>query len=713
MDRRTFLAVAGGAGLTPGLQGSGSFAPFELRQSGLTIAFDFLDRRLRSRFFLPEGVEPPELPKPTEVSGLDVAIQCTGENRKDHHGHKQTGSMPGGRLVFAGRREETTARGRRVVLAHRDEPLGLLVEASYEFFDRVPVVRRATRVVNEGARDCGIDFVSSAMLANFGTAVPADMERDLVIHFNYNSWCAEGQWQSAPPSRLGLSDNAAFRLSSVQFNNIGSWSTMKHLPVGMVENKRLGVTWFWQIEHNGSWHWELSNSSDKALYAYFGGPDEEHGHAWKNLAPGAVYETVPVAVGCVRGGFEEAVAALTAYRRAACKRRHKDNERCPVIFNDYMNCVEGDATTEKELPLIEAAAEAGCEYFVIDAGWYAELKETWWDAVGLWQPSQSRWPGGGLAAVLRRIRDRKMTPGLWLEIEVAGVRSPLAAKPDDWFMCRHGKRVIDNGRYLLDFRNPAVRAHADEVVDRLVREYGAGYIKMDYNVTAMMGTDRRSESLGQGLLEHQRALLAWYDAVMARYPELVIENCASGGGRMDYAMLSRLQLQSSSDQTDYRKYPAIVVGALAAVLPEQLAVWSYPLAGGDADEGSFNMVSAMLCRIHQSGHLARLNPASLAQVKAGLRIYKDVVRRHVPHFVPSFPLGMPSMADKESPVALRMRAPGAEFVAVWRLAGPETVRVAGLRGFELVYPGDLGITAGEGEVRFPRPHMAALLRRAG
>ena len=43
----------------------------------------------------------------------------------------------------------------------------------------------------------------------------------------------------------------------------------------------------------------------------------------------------------------------------------------PIIFNDYMNCLWGNPTTEKEFPLIDAAAETGCEYFVIDCGWYS------------------------------------------------------------------------------------------------------------------------------------------------------------------------------------------------------------------------------------------------------------------------------------------------------------------------------------------------------
>jgi alpha-galactosidase len=98
---------------------------------------------------------------------------------------------------------------------------------------------------------------------------------------------------------------------------------------------------------------------------------------------------------------------------------------------------------------------------------------------------------------------------------------------------------------------------------------------------------------------------------------------------MEYAMLSHLQLQSSSDQEDYRKYPAIAVGESAAVLPEQLAVWSYQLTGGDADSASFNLVNAMLLRIHQSGHLAERTPGSLAQVKSGIQIYKDAIRPHI------------------------------------------------------------------------------------
>ena len=389
-------------------------------------------------------------------------------------------------------------------------------------------------------------------------------------------------------------------------------------------------------------------------------------------------------------------------------------QEVPGDFQRLHELPRGKSYTAKELPLIDAAKAAGCEYFVIDAGWYAEEKESWWGAVGLWQPSKTRWEPGGLKAVIERIRAKGMVPGLWLEPEVVGIHSTLKDKPDSWFFMRHGRRVIDHSRFLLDMRNPEVCAYLDSVVDRIVGDYGVGYIKTDYNVDGLEGTESSAGGFGQGLLEVNRALLSWYEGVLSRYPNLTIENCGSGGGRMDYAMLSRLQLQSSSDQVDFRKYPAILVGASAGVLPEQLAVWSYPLANADPDASSFNMVNAMLCRIHQSGGLAALSPECQAQVREGIKVYKTVIREHIPNSIPFYPLGFPDITDGKSPIALGMRSPNKMLIAVWRLAGEGTVYVPDLSDdLQILYPKNLGIQAARREdgwaIIFPRPHMACIL----
>ena len=499
LDRRKFLQSGGlialGA-LAPNVSHLAAMAspggPFQWETDHLIFSFDVSAERLRQKRLIPAGTQ-----LAGNSSGVEVAIQCCGENSPDQ-GMKSGMGQPGARLLFAGKSEESTPRGKRLVCAHADPKLGLRVESVYEAFDGIPVVRRHSRIANEGTSPVGIEFLSSAML--HGLADSQNYDHELRIHVALNSWMAEGQWHILRPSEMGFVENERTSWSEAQAGSIGSWSTERYLPMAMAENTDLGVIWFWQIEHNGSWHWEISNVSERDnnaddVYAYLGGPDDLHSAAWKNLKPGETYETIPVAIGCVRGGFGEGVDALTHYRRVACLKNRKDNSRCSVIFNDYMNCLWGDPTESKELPMIAAAAKAGCEYFVIDAGWYADLHEDWSQTIGAWQPSGTRWPHG-LKFVLDRIREAGMTPGLWLEPEVAGAKSSLAQKPDNWFLMRHGKRVFKNSRLLLDFRNPEVKTYLDQVIARLVNEYGVAYIKMDYNVDALQGTELHADSFG-------------------------------------------------------------------------------------------------------------------------------------------------------------------------------------------------------------------------
>ena len=332
-----------------------------------------------------------------------------------------------------------------------------------------------------------------------------------------------------------------------------------------------------------------------------------------------------------------------------------------------MNCLFADPTTEKELPLIEAAKEAGCEYYVIDAGWYAD--GFWWDYVGEWLPSAKRFPNG-LEEVTNRIVEKGMVPGVWLELEVMGIKCPLADQvPEDWYFIRHGKKVSDRSRYQLDFRNPAVQKYASGVIDRLVRDYRVGYIKMDYNIEPGIGTEIGADSFGEGLLGHERAYLEWLEGIFEKYPQLVIENCSSGGLRMDYAMLSRYSIQSTSDTEDYIKYSTIAANAPSALTPEQAAVWSYPLKEGDDEEAIFNMVNAMLLRIHQSGHLAQISRERFALVKEGIDYYKKI-RRDLRQGLPFWPLGPASYQDGWASVAI---VSGKKtYMAVWRRGSQES-----------------------------------------
>jgi len=378
--------------------------------------------------------------------------------------------------------------------------------------------------------------------------------------------------------------------------------------------------------------------------------------------------SVPVSVGVAAGGLDSAFAVLTDQRRAERLVREIDRT-LPVVFNDYMNTLMGDPTTEKLLPLIDAAAEAGADYFCIDAGWYAEGH--WWDTVGEWQPSTSRFPNG-ITEVIDHIRSRGMTAGLWLEPEVVGIHSPLAQTlPDDAFFSRQGVRIAEHGRHLLDLRSPAAIEHLNEVVDRLVSDYGVGFFKMDYNTMTGPGTDLRNASVGAGLLEHNRALLDWLDDVQARHPDLLIENCASGAMRMDFAMMKRLHMQSTSDQQDPVMYAPIAAAAPASLLPEQAGNWAYPRAGMEPELLTLSLVNGILGRMYLSGYLNRMSDAEIAVVREAIAAQRTVLAS-IEHSYPFWPLGLPGWTDGW--VAFGLGTAGdsdttATYLSVWRRPG--------------------------------------------
>ena len=610
----------------------------------------------------------PTIPEAKRRWARLVELQAAGFNQHDHHGNKCTGTNPGGLLRYLSHSSSRTSLG--TVWEIKQSGSGLIVSSYFQFLAQLPACRTWTVVENVDADEALLEFVSSLALFGVSSGGTGAWEEKMRLHVADNSWCAECQWRAGKMRDFGLSaayrpqTGSGFSLKRVAVSNQGSWSSLEYLPLAALENIEVGSTLCWQIEHNGSWYWEISDLAHE-LILRVSGPTYREGLWRKRLTPGGKFVSVPVTFTYAKGDLQTALATLTHARRLL-RRPHRDVETLPVIFNDYMNCLWGNPTTETLLPIIDKAAEVGAEYFVVDAGWYAELGETWWESVGVWQPALSRFPAG-LSEVVQYIRAKGMIPGLWLEIEVMGINCPLVRQlPDTWFFLRDGKRVIDHGRYQLDFRNPEVRTHADGIIERLLSEFGVGYIKMDYNINAGPGTDRASDSPGDGLLEHNRAYLDWVKAVFERHPQLIIENCSSGGLRMDYAQLAIHSIQSVSDQTDFRLNGIIAAACASAVTPEQAALWSYPLKGADEEETIFNMVTVLLLRIHQSGCLHEISPACLQLVKEGIAVYKRI-RGDIPEGIPFWPLGLPRFGDGWAAFGLDCGTKG--YLAVWRFHG--------------------------------------------
>lgn len=638
----------------------------EIMENGIYLVFEIDETQClkllhcAARPFQEEDIVAPN----TEEGFRFVEINLTGWNRPlERLGTKYVVTAPGYRMRYVRHEDFSNALGRCLLFVMRDEETGVEVESHIQFYHNISVMRLWHEVINRGKEEQILEYISSFNYTGIEKEGNQIWDEKMSVMVPHNSWQREMNWQSYTFQELGqeLVQKQPYQRSSnlISISNAGNWSTKQYLPMGYIENGETGGGLIWQIEHNGSWHWEIGDQNGH-MYLALSGPEDIYGHWHKTLKPGERFVSVPAAVGVTEQGFDDAIAHMTWYRRQI-RRPNKDNEALCIIFNDYMNCLWADPTADKEFPLIDAAARAGCEYYCIDAGWYAD--GTWWDGVGEWNESRKRFPNG-MREVTDYIRANGMIPGAWLELEVMGIHCPLAQRmPDSWFFQKYGKRVIDRSRYQLDFRNPEVCQFADSIIDKLIQTYGIGYIKMDYNIEPGIGTDYRADSVGDGLLEHERAYLSWLDQIFLKYPDLIIENCSSGGCRMDYAMLSRHSIQSTSDQDNYLVYATIAANSPTALTPEQSAIWSYPLREGDREEVVFNMINAMLLRIHQSGHLAELSSERFDLVKEGLEVYKSI-REDLKSGVPFWPLGLSHFQDRW--VCLGMDCEDRIYLAVWR-----------------------------------------------
>lgn len=541
---------------------------------------------------------------------------------------------------------------------------GLRAELSLAALGRA--FRSVVRVENTGEQEVLLTAVTS-WVSPFGTApgrVSSDPAGDWVLLEGFSDWLGEGRWAEhrlrggalLPELREDLTGHTPREAVARTAN--GTWSTGGHLPVAGAISEQNGLAWLWEVSNNGPWRWEVGEHRGDCYFALSGPTDRDH--QWSQpLAPGESFTTVPAIV-AVGQGLTEAAAALTGARRRV-RRRHTDNSRPSIVFNDYMNTLNGDPSTEKLLPLVDAVARAGAETFCIDAGWYSNSSD-WWDTVGEWTPSTTRFPNG-LGEVIAAIRSRGMVPGLWLEPEVVGVNSPTARTlPEEAFLQRGGHRVEEQGRFHLDLRHPAARAHLDAVVDRLVAEFGIGYFKFDYNIDAGPGTDHDAPSVGAGLLGHNRAHLEWIDDILDRHPDLVLENCSSGGMRTDAALLSRMQLQSTSDQQDPLRYPPIAASAALSILPEQAASWAYPQPEMSPEESAFTLVTGLAGRFYLSGHLNRMDASQLALVRDAVHAARSLRPGLVESF-PSWPLGLPGWDDRW--IASALHTPEHVVLSLW------------------------------------------------
>ena len=576
-----------------------------------------------------------------------VEVQVCGENKDTHLGAKMARSSEGRQFRYVSH----TQTENRLEIVQRSA----LVETKTVFttYEDTNTVSAYTEVKNIIESEIVLEEVSALVLTGFGKD-GIDSARDLYFTRFTQSHHAECQPRKNCFEQLGLFRGNKESQKRIAGGNIGSWSTKEELPQGIIEDTANRCLMMFQIESNASWYYEIADV-DERYYLYLGGANLPFGGWSKALQPKEIYRSINVAV-CFGTSLDEVVGEMTKYRRYIAGKNSAD-AHMPVIFNEYMHLSWDSPTEENTKKVAAAVAELGVEYYVIDCGWHNEEDgDKVYPYVGQWKESKKRFPHG-IRKTTDFIRSLGMKAGLWIEPEIIGMhcREMLDYYDEDCFLQRNGKRLTVMGRNFLDFRSKKVVSYMTETIRRMVEDYGADYIKFDYNQDCGVGTDYLALCAGEGLEQCAATYLQWVDEICKSFPHVLFETCASGGMRMDYKTLSHFSIVSTSDQTNYLKYPYIVGNILAGVLPEQAAVWSYPVADGEVGQPfcrdatwvqeeisenriALNMINSFLGRMHLASHLELLSERQLEIVKEGISYYNSLseIKKYA---LPYFPNG--------------------------------------------------------------------------
>ena len=255
---------------------------------------------------------------------------------------------------------------------------------------------------------------------------------------------------------------------------------------------------------------------------------------------------------------------------------------CPTLLNSWEGAYF-DFTTQTLLDMIDDVKDMGLEMFVLDDGWFGNEYPRNNDKMGLgdWQVNRKKLPEG-IDHIAKYAHKQGVKFGIWIEPEMVNPQSVLAKTHPDWIVKAAGREIPTmRSQWLLDLSNPAVQDFVFSVFDNTMRlSPGIDYIKWDAN--------RHVESVGSEYLPDDGQSRFWVDYVQGfydvcrrireKYPNVIVQACASGGGRVEYGALKYFDEVWTSDNTEALSrvfiqygtnliYPALVTGSHVSAVP--------------------------------------------------------------------------------------------------------------------------------------------------
>jgi len=444
-----------------------------------------------------------------------------------------------------------------------DPVLSLKLILSYSVFSGIDAICRQVRLVNESDRPVYIDRVLSAHLY-----LPEDAYDVVTLH---GSWARERGICRRPLS-YGITRAYSTRgVSSHQAHPFIAVSTRNATQTS-------GDVYAMNLVYSGNFIAQTDGLVNDDVLMQIGiDPD---GFCWK-LEAGETF-TAPEAVLVYSS---EGFGAMTRtfhdlYRGHLIRGKYKDRKR-PILLNNW-EATYFDFNTDKLLEIARCASECGIEMLVMDDGWFGDRRDDH-RALGDWKVNEQKLPGG-LPYLVSEVNKLGMKFGIWFEPEMVCPDSELYRAHPDWAVqVPDRENTTLRWQYVLDITRPEVLEYVWNSVRDILKSANIEYVKWDMNraLSNIGSSALAADRMGEFSHRYVLAVYELQGRLISEFPDLLLENCSSGGGRFDPGMLYFSPQIWCSDDTDAIErlriqegtaliYPLSTIGAHVSVCPNHL-----------------------------------------------------------------------------------------------------------------------------------------------
>lgn len=546
-----------------------------------------------------------------------VQVKLVGEPYPDGfiHGHSMKNSLMLGEIKF---KEQLVEGDNQLRITTISEGNGIETRHVLEYVPGNLYLTMYSQVISHREEIAELELFTSYNLCAFSSMGGDLRMENYVLHRMLSKWSMEGKLESTEFLDLHL-EPAWLRIgaNSVRFGQVGSMPVRRYFPWMIAEDKKFGYSIGIQLAHPASWQMEVYNKDERI--ALSGGlADREFGHWTKKLVKGEVFQSPKATLTVAKEDVEGISYRLTSAQWSNLERVPEVEKSLPIIFNEYCT-TWGNPSEENMLKIVDALKGRGIQYCVIDAGWHVKDGNDWSD-IGDWITNERLFPKG-LKYVADKIREAGMIPGIWYEMEVVGKDSDVF-KNMEYLLHRDGYPLQTCFRRFLDMRKEKVQEYLEERVINQLKEWGFDYLKVDYNDNIGIGCDG-AESLGEGLRQNMMASQDFWRKLGERLPNLVIENCSSGGHRLEPSMQALASMASFSDAHEWKAIPVIAANVTRAILPAQSQIWAVLRKDDDSKRLHYSLACTFLGRMCLSGDIYDLTETQWSIVQTAISLYKE------------------------------------------------------------------------------------------